>query len=437
MDIFLMITNYFGAAMIVSSWMTKENPESGEFWHNTDCGIHLRSINSIDYLVDKHRRRTKEEQERRKWDEILRLFCKMSVYGFTDDRDHVYGCLGLAEKMLGYRPQDEELIIPDYNLSSKEVFTKIMTLYYRNAKDLDLAFSALETSDQRHRDYRELPSWIPDFTLRNRENSLHSSVYASGAFYARFNALGPEPLEGFLCEIHDTTLLVEGSRLDVVAKGSLGGWSSSSRKPRHAIWILDYVAQEGGYRDTGESREEAVLRTNVTDVYRSGEFREQRPAPSAEDAREWFALYIANCFYPRKNKSLEQADLDDLKSKLEALQPNDQMPTYESVQSWWGKPTGVFYERIRQNKWKMPSRMKASGRAFVTTESGYLGLAPSPTRRGDEIWIIRGSRIPVVLRKAKWASAYHILGHAYIHGAMHGEAMTEEFKKGFKQVGLV
>lgn len=43
---------------------------------------------------------------------------------------------------------------------------------------------------------------------------------------------------------------------------------------------------------------------------------------------------------------------------------------------------------------------------------------------GDQICILLGSKTPVVLRKNIEQSCYKLVGHAYVHGVMHGEALS-------------
>jgi len=57
---------------------------------------------------------------------------------------------------------------------------------------------------------------------------------------------------------------------------------------------------------------------------------------------------------------------------------------------------------------------------FITTQ-GQIGSAPDSTRIGDEVWILAGASIPSVLRP-NGNGRYRLLGQAYAHGIMHGEA---------------
>jgi hypothetical protein len=60
-------------------------------------------------------------------------------------------------------------------------------------------------------------------------------------------------------------------------------------------------------------------------------------------------------------------------------------------------------------------------RSVFTTSKGYLGLAPGTTTSQDYVCILCGSQMPLVLRKdgAHW----ELVGQAYVHGIMDGEAL--------------
>lgn len=70
------------------------------------------------------------------------------------------------------------------------------------------------------------------------------------------------------------------------------------------------------------------------------------------------------------------------------------------------------------------------GKAIFQTESGKVGLAPVGyfgTRTGDQIMVLRGGRVPFMLRPVRrtskaWGTGTHrFIGECYMHGAMNKE----------------
>jgi hypothetical protein len=69
-------------------------------------------------------------------------------------------------------------------------------------------------------------------------------------------------------------------------------------------------------------------------------------------------------------------------------------------------------------------------RQLVVSDTGHVALAPIGVQRGDEICVLYGGRSPLVLRQAGRdpdgygdRALYRIVGDAYVHGVMEGEAV--------------
>ena len=63
-------------------------------------------------------------------------------------------------------------------------------------------------------------------------------------------------------------------------------------------------------------------------------------------------------------------------------------------------------------------------RRIFRTEGGYVGLAPCLADVGDKIAILKGGRVAYALRPV--STRWRLLGDAYVHGIMRGEAFKEE-----------
>ena len=78
------------------------------------------------------------------------------------------------------------------------------------------------------------------------------------------------------------------------------------------------------------------------------------------------------------------------------------------------------------------SLLFSSTRRIFRTHENYLGNGPKNARPGDQVWILAGAKIPFVLRPQE-NGKYVVLGDAYVHGIMHGEAFE---KQGFEFVNI-
>jgi len=72
---------------------------------------------------------------------------------------------------------------------------------------------------------------------------------------------------------------------------------------------------------------------------------------------------------------------------------------------------------------------------FFVSEGGYIGLCPCGALVGDLVCVVLGSEVPLVLRPK--GEEYLLVGGAYVHGIMDGEAMAEAERIGHQDFTLV
>ncbi|KAE9378651.1 hypothetical protein N431DRAFT_146487 [Stipitochalara longipes BDJ] len=64
-----------------------------------------------------------------------------------------------------------------------------------------------------------------------------------------------------------------------------------------------------------------------------------------------------------------------------------------------------------------------SGRKVFCTKQGMLGLGPAVLRDGDLCCVLFGAQVPCILRNTE--GNYKLVGEAYVHGVMKGEAVVD------------
>ncbi|KAF2994607.1 hypothetical protein E8E13_002764 [Curvularia kusanoi] len=69
------------------------------------------------------------------------------------------------------------------------------------------------------------------------------------------------------------------------------------------------------------------------------------------------------------------------------------------------------------------------GRRMITTQTGFLGLAPDETDIGDLIVVVLGCAFPIVLRPHD--SSFKYIGECYVDGLMNGEALESVNREEF------
>ena len=66
-----------------------------------------------------------------------------------------------------------------------------------------------------------------------------------------------------------------------------------------------------------------------------------------------------------------------------------------------------------------------SGRHFFVTNNGYMGPAPADVSEGDDVCLLFGVEVPMILRDCGNGER-EIIGPCYCHGIMEGEGMVGE-----------
>lgn len=76
----------------------------------------------------------------------------------------------------------------------------------------------------------------------------------------------------------------------------------------------------------------------------------------------------------------------------------------------------------------------AEKRCVFVLDSGFIGSGPRDMKIGDDVFLLAGVPVPMVLRKDKGKKSFTVRGAALVHGFMHGERFNS---KKLEQITLV
>lgn len=260
-----------------------------------------------------------------------------------DSRDKVYGLLGL---MSG--GGDSNSISPDYSLNTLQVYTKVVEAHIQRHRDLsflcNLPLGPLE-----------FPSWVPDWSVtdaRDTSNQLICTYYQS--WMEETNAMISK---------HGETLSVDGIFLDTVSWCATKPFSGNSDEIEGFKVIEEFyqaLFQKGAldceYIMDGKAQE-AFFRTLICDVFVGGGIH--RAAPDfLIIMEEWWQ----RCFSARKLHSASDSD-----------------------------------SQVWRSVWN--TTISPRSRLFIT-QQGYVGKGPPLMSVGDQVFILRGCRMAIILRPA-------------------------------------
>ena len=236
-------------------------------------------------------------------------------------------------------------------------------------------------------------------------------------------------LYGFLL---DTIPYVAEPNVEVANKGN---WNTCARM------LLDSPPEYF----TGQPRLEAFWRTFIADQMDSGE------SPVPETLGESFFQTLRFALVDKFYKVVEEPDFEERVQKaipkIDLLGRSDKtgrVPTISSVISdckKFAEPgsrernSALMRDAEKQSLFIGNASIAGWRRTFRTSK-GYLGLGPESLETGDQVFVIAGSPVPFAFRPTAVPGRYRLVGEAYIHGMMHGEAMPRSWEASWEPIHL-
>jgi hypothetical protein len=186
------------------------------------------------------------------------------------------------------------------------------------------------------------------------------------------------------------------------------------------------------YHFTGESIVEAFWRTSLANsVHR------QYPAQWPDvTSGEVFRSFIIHAIF--KLGELDSPKSFQILDQLAKIDSNGHLPSSELLRVTTGDNFSRSTRRGATNKrvddfqyqsllFTDAVRLSMTQRRIIESDKGHLALAPESSQIGDSIVILEGCRVPLVLRPhSEDSTCFIIVGSAYVHGVMHGQAMSSD-----------
>jgi hypothetical protein len=374
---------------------------------------------------------------------LLRLL--FSTFGMraTDPRDCIYGLGGILKHMAAQEglclPLEFE---PDYDIDIKDLLRSVACNIIETTDSL--VYLSL-VKDPSMRETPGLPSWVPDFPPVLC-NSVHGPQFRSMGTVNSSKHVPHAPNQ-YPFAITGNVLDVYGFRLGTIEK--IGERYLESLQGRLSMLGDILLSMDEIYPYTKQPADEVLWRTLIWDtdftnrpskMIRLEDF--QRALLQAFVRALQIGFVEANSAAAGQALVLEairgMAYLDDIATKF----PSSIFPSTKLIKAFCVSLDLVNQEsdgfdqeelqRLRkpQSKHAMPpGNIMAStwiNHRPVLTDTGYLGMGFDAAQVGDEVWIISGCPTPLVIRKLGERDEYCLIGETYVHGAMHGEAVTDE-----------
>jgi hypothetical protein len=324
-------------------------------------------------------------------------------------RDKVYGLMGLIH------PDIRKQITVSYDeeaVTDRMVFIEATWICFHRELLIPLQLGQVEKNAS-----LGLPSWCPDW------NSKQTHVPLVGFEFA------PYPVTSSFCPSADKWLF--GGEQEIKPTFAFSGDKETLFLHGFVVDIVDFVNGVG----TEETPEVTVYTGD--DLAIVAQCRQERLESTKKACLRWEE-------HVRTSKSVNYLDSDggyeeafyrtiaaNRTFSREALD-SDVKPIFDA---WIGREiasdgasssTTVDTKRIKDYSNSVVSL--CAKRTFITTTTGYFGLAPQKTKLGDLVCIVYGADVAFILRKPEPELGDvpgSFIGEAYIHGIMQGEYLKK------------
>lgn len=379
---------------------------------------------------------------------LFSLACTLRSFQSTCEHDKIYAALGPVQKFVTRDIQ--ELIIPDYEMSWESVFMTFTTLILRYLPVL-IPLSYVEGQDRSP----SLPSWCPDYRYRSL-----APLIANGSetlFFQLFSASGPTRESEAVNNIEGEILSVSGKRIDVITgtSGSLHPMVDFL-EPESIDPCLDICSKLPlVYSLSGQDRLEVLWRTMIIDQYYDVGKPQYHPAPTylSKNFSDWvknaWAAELCNIVGVKEKAKRRLELVERVKRWNHVFNSSSlRLPTPSEVLDFEKELDksnldlseeliGMINESNRFMIGWGAGRWSFGRSLFRTVQHQMFGLGSEKMKEGDEVWLIKQTFVPFVLRPQP-GGQYSLVGEAYVHGIMHGEWLERPGEQdGFRQLDII
>ncbi|KAI1661974.1 HET-domain-containing protein [Daldinia decipiens] len=279
-------------------------------------------------------------------------------------RDRIYGLLSLAP------PEITRYITPDYKKSPLEVFRGVFLAFVKHEKRVsllpyarrrDAATTAMATTTTTT---PEWPTWLPDWSRYLHITTAHHVGFcASGISASRAKYVDPGRLE--VSALYFASVSCVGAK---ISTENFADFRTTCRR-------------------IGLDRLKGA------------------PYPSRGTYRDAW---------------LETLALGRVEDRCYGIG----YPSLAGLAAMVAAPEGseADEEKALSDGWKIWTTGRINGCYLFSTQNGYVGMINGELQQGDEVFVVLGCNVPMLLRPTA-SGEYEVVGDCYVHGIMDGEAL--------------
>jgi hypothetical protein len=360
-------------------------------------------------------------------------------------RDKIYGLLAILPNSIASQ------ILPDYNKTTEEVYRDFATSVLQQCKRLDEVLSWCSFAED-----SSLPSWIPDWASPFSRYQMH---------WLRIKKAGGDMTPIWSLPKDSSTLRCNGVIVDTAG---FAGIPLSQSVPYRTVGKMKADSHMntptfGRYHNKEQlalavhrvliQNHQVVARErangNLLDIYWI-DWDQPEATPDFQMEKFWK-------FGMQNMTEVDGVPLNTWEVFYRFRQTNAYFPVFghffrdffPSMRRYLDRPVSKdqYPKALVDECNHFPHELTANhglnmslavivlgGRKLITTNTGFLGLAPEETLRGDFIAVLYGCNFPVVLRRSD--NAFKYIGECYIDGLMDGEAIEAQTRGDYKETEI-
>ena len=361
----------------------------------------------------------------------------------TDPRDKIYALLGFNENLTAGK-QSCEPIVPDYTKSVTQVYIEATQYLLETSRNLSI-LSTVE--DRTFRELKNLPSWVPDYSVSCTSGIGHRRWKT----YSASRALKPK----WQIKENGTVFSLNAMRVDTISRVGASG-PEMCFAPWRCHELLSVVADMDEFYINGQTKVEAFWRTLIGDSQPTGaspstiDIRYPAPDSLSRSFGSWLLLVAAiglSVIWGKSNAPKDPAPVcQAITTTLNKLSRSDTIGSVPCTDEICGilkpvdPPETVGLDDDGRDHYMVAlpyfaSTEKFSCTRFFRTAEGFMGTGPLSLEIGDSIWLASGADVFFVLRERHGTKRFEFIGDAYVHGLMEEEAL-EKINRDFITVEL-
>lgn len=320
----------------------------------------------------------------------------------TDPRDKIYGLMGVCQELA-------KTVKVDYAAPVRDVYTDFAKGQIESEGELYTLLTAGLWTPENGEDLG-IPSWVPDL----RGTGGVDTRYLGAAYLGRYNADGnggSTPFFAFSTQDGYNVLEVEALVLDSVQVRK----KFDNTDEQHHKDLIDSFCRSADGREFSASRLRQFFEATAFGkaIHSSGTKEGDKKAKkSLQKLALGLFETLQHLYGPQQAfigflESFRDVGLELLDEDASQLSPE------------FGP------EELHHDELEYLYRTRSSGdeaSTLFSTENGCIGIGPHSLKQGDLVAIVRGSRVPLVLRRQH--NYFRLVGPSYVFNVMQGQAIT-------------